>query len=335
MAVLKHKSQWWKGEITIKYDLKKIALVLLTIVAICAALAAIYYIGVGIWAVLKFIGTNWLWFAGAGIVILILYLLSKCKFKAPKMKMGDKTKKWLKWFLAIIAIIVIALLCFKSCDSSVSEDETATSTPVEVVIDETYYKAFDRVVVARAYLDGVQNSGEKSKRALVGLKYINGKAAVDTIFEGKTYEEAKTIVANEWKPIVLENLTNQALTEEQMAVVILVAMRNGKYGFQKSDFLKEVNNGNKNAEKFIYLHKANGEKRILKEEAKQYIYMLRLLWNGNITTKNLLDMPSHSYRGLSVGEIYTKNGDIIFNDNIHNKLQSGENKTPKEALELF
>ena len=45
-------------------------------------------------------------------------------------------------------------------------------------------ESFDYVVTSRAYLDGVQNAGDKINRALVGLKYVDGKPVV-TALPGK------------------------------------------------------------------------------------------------------------------------------------------------------
>ena len=72
--------------------------------------------------------------------------------------------------------ILCLIFCFRSCnkEDKIIDDGVVVidnSKDFERQFDET----FDYVVISRAYLDGVQNAGDKIKRALVGLKYVDGK----------------------------------------------------------------------------------------------------------------------------------------------------------------
>lgn len=99
---------------------------------------------------------------------------------------------------------------------------------------QVYDNSFDRVIVARAYLDGVQTTVSKDcPRALVGFKFINNQPVKNFNFTGMTYEQAIQVVAEDWKPLVVDNLSADVkLSEQQMAVVTLVAMRMGKTDFR-------------------------------------------------------------------------------------------------------
>ena len=109
-------------------------------------------------------------------------------------------------------------------------------------------------------------------------------------------------------------------------------MRNGKYGFVKSDFLQAVNAGERNAK--MDLHTAKGSKRQLHDEAKQYLWVLYNIWNGHISVDDIIDLPMFSYKGIAVQQMYDADGNPIFNDKLDLRLKRGLNRTPRKALEL-
>ena len=346
-----------------RYNLKTVAKCLIALIVLAVAGFGLYWAGIGLWALLGYIwagicwffgglwsiicwffgglwsvlcwlAAQWLWFLGAALLGLIGWLLSKINWKMPERKPSDNKErdwKWLWAILAVLLLLLLGLLLFKSCSSSESNGNSSELV-APTISSEAYNIAFDKVVTTRAYLDGVQNGETKTERALVGLKFVNGESVTKMTFAGKTYEEAKAIIAKDWEPVIRNNV-HANLTEDQLVVVTLFAMRNGKYGFEKSDFLKSVNAGEFNVNTMA-LHKANGSKRELRDEAKQYLWVLKNLGNGNLSCDELLDYPSFSYKAISVSRMYGEDGALIFNDSLKARLQRGNYPTPRKALEL-
>ena len=236
--------------------------------------------------------------------------------------------------LAVVLLIVLAVVwSWRSCQNR--NEPLPVVTEIESP-EETYNRAFDDVVIARAYLDGVQTEVDaKCPRALVGFKFINDKPVKDYDFNGKTYEEAVKIVAEDWKPLVVGSLNeNVRLSEQQMAVVTLAAMRMGKNGFKRSTFLKKLNEGvAEDAGLWLLLQTPDGEIRETGEEPLQYFYVLRLLWEHKIEVRELLDMPMFSYRNIKVKALYT---DVQpeYGKEEERLLAEGDFPTPREALGL-
>lgn len=236
--------------------------------------------------------------------------------------------------LAVVLLIVLAVVwSWRSCQNR--NEPLPVVTEIESP-EETYNRAFDDVVIARAYLDGVQTEVDaKCPRALVGFKFINDKPVKDYDFNGKTYEEAVKIVAEDWKPLVVGSLNeNVRLSEQQMAVVTLAAMRMGKNGFKRSTFLKKLNEGvAEDAGLWLLLQTPDGEIRKTGEEPLQYFYVLRLLWEHKVEIRELLDMPMFSYRNIKVKALYT---DVQpeYGKEEERLLAEGDFPTPREALGL-
>lgn len=236
--------------------------------------------------------------------------------------------------LAVVLLIVLAVVwSWRSCQNR--NEPLPVVTEIESP-EETYNRAFDDVVIARAYLDGVQTEVDaKCPRALVGFKFINDKPVKDYDFNGKTYEEAVKIVAEDWKPLVVGSLNEDVrLSEQQMAVVTLAAMRMGKNGFKRSTFLKKLNEGvAEDAGLWLLLQTPDGEIRETGEEPLQYFYVLRLLWEHKVEIRELLDMPMFSYRNIKVKALYT---DVQpeYGKEEERLLAEGDFPTPREALGL-
>ena len=332
--------QWWRGRVTINfhYDLLKCLVFLVALVAVAAIGFGLYWLAVGLlWPALKLIWTGicwlagyWVWILGAVLLALIIWGLTKIKWPKHEQKEEKELKVWP--FLVLLLILLIGVFGLKYCSP---ENRRVRPQKSVVVTPESFDETFDWVVTTRAYLDGVQHSGSKANRALVGFKFVNGEPVTGKIFEGRTYEEAVKVVADDWRELIVESLEQTELSEQQLVAVTLFAMRNGKYGYTNSDFLHELQNGNtKGAETKMAIHKANGEKRPLGNEARQYLWMLMQIYNGNISYKDLLDMPILSYKALPLSLIYDENGKPVFSEAAVFMLKNGIYSTPREALEL-
>lgn len=334
--------KWYQGEITVRYNLLAIFKFVVSLLIIALVCYVIFILGKGLWwcfektaPVFIWIGDNWWWLllsllGLSGLIWAWLKGLFKRRPKTERPQRKSKKSNW--WWLLLPLLLLLGILFFwRGC-----EKEAIVEKDPKKQQEIVYEKSFDKVIIARAYLDGVQKETSKTcPRALVGFKFINDKSAKDYNFEGMTYDESVRIVANDWKPLVLNNLSpDVVLSEQQMVVVTLAAMRMGKYGFPRSTFLKKVNEGDfKGATNWLLLQTENGEIRKLGEEPTQYFYMLRVLWNEEIMVDELLDLPMFSYRALSVQKLYN-NGSYIWNNEIKGRLSFGYNTTPRVALEL-
>lgn len=315
---------WWQGSLTVNYNLKVLLLIL------CFPFILLYVLGsylvdglVWLWShALKpfgFIVWGWLvlfwdWFTGL------------FKRTAPDNPAAERKKEnaW-HWIGAAVVLVLLIVALWHSCSNSM---KSGFADMPEVVYDE----AFDNVVTVRAYLDGVQESvDEDCPRALVGFKFINDKPVTEYDFSGLTYEESVDVVAQDWRPLVLNHLNSEVkLTNKQMVVVTLAAMRMGGRRFANSTFLAKVNEGNlEEAGKWLKI-----EDRTTGDEPKQYFYVLQALWNNDLSVDELLDFPMYSYKGISVDDMYDTNGDYVFNKEIRAKLERGGYPTPAEALGL-
>lgn len=326
---VKTDGAWWKGEVTFRYNLLIPLLVFL-------------YIGKGIvWLIKKLIeGIKKIFpflillFCTVGAALLAFWKWFKSLFKRKSStgEPSENSRRYWWWLLPFLLLLAIILFCWKSC---IPEKENVTVTPETP--GQIYDHSFDKVVIARAYLDGVQKTvSSNCPRALVGFKFINDKPVKEYNFNGLTYEQSVAIVASNWKPVVLDNLNpGIALSEQKMAVVTLAAMRMGKNGFRKSDFLKKVNEGDfEGAVNSLLLKTADGHIRKTGDEPKQYFYVLRLLWQDQLDIDKLADFPMFSYKAVSVKEMYNTQGNHLFNGKILERLNSGHRQTPREALEL-
>lgn len=331
--------RWWKGEFKVKYNLLLLLRLLLKIIILPFLLLA--WLLKKIWQ-----GLRWLWdniapFIGClGVLIFVFWEWLKGLFKRkPKVHIERTEEEKLgRNLLSYIGVLLFLLLfaCFLFWRSCSDEEEDLKIS--RVLIEDVYNESFDDVVIARAYLDGVQDdiSHSNCPRGLVGLKFINDKPVEEYDFNGMTYDEAVKIVATDWRPLVLDNLSPDIrLSEQQMVVITLTAMRMGKNGFPRSTFLEKVNEGKfDEATKWLLLQKRDGEIRKTKDEPKQYFYVLRLLWEEQIQVKELMDLPMFSYKATPINVMYDKDGQHVFNDSIKQMLKKGSQTTPRKALKL-
>lgn len=324
-----------------RYNLKTLTKLLLLLLILAVAVIVVILVGKGLillWEGITYIVPKiwpYLCAAAAGVLLALTYkwwgrLLSKLKRrkKVRPQQRGEKQKGKRIWLviLPLLALILLISLLWRSCGSE--EKQQAV---------QVYELSFDNVIIGRAYLDGVQKEvPNECPRALVGFKFINDQPVKDYNFYGMTYDEAVFVVSQDWKPLVVDNLSPAiVLSRQQMAVVTLAAMRMGKYGFLRSTFLEKINDGNlEEAGEWLLLQDAKGEIRKTGSEPKQYFYMLRLLWENEITINELLDMPMFSYKAVSVDKMYDQSGKYIFNEEIRKELKKGSFQTPRKALEL-
>lgn len=239
-------------------------------------------------------GLCWLWTLLAAFV---LWLVSLFKFnrkpREPKQKEPRKplNLKWLPWVLGIAAILLIIM--FWPSPKDMTPQITSVNKVVEVLPRQT--------AIGRAYLDGEKN--------LLGCKYIFGKKA-QKFLEGKennltTFESVSDA---SWVAQVDELLNPEIkahLSDEQIAVITLIAMRNGEYGFPASKFLKLVNQGDFDAAaEEIWIFDKDGKPRQLNEEGKLYTWCLWALWKEHITFDELWSAEHFGYKSLNIKELY-------------------------------
>lgn len=328
-------------DVIFRLNLKIIAKILLALVLLALVAFVGYWLFQGvvwvcsaIWSGMCWLASQWMWFLGISLLALLIWGLSKINWKNVKApKVSPKTGRTLLWALATIILLLLCFLAFRSCgDDKVQPEKVVIINDKE--FEREFNEAFDYVVTSRAYLDGVQNADDKIARALVGLKYVDGKSVSPRDFAGKTYDEAVKVIAKDWRGLVQESLNGTQLSKQQLVTLTLFAMRNGKYGFVESDFLKAVKSGEPDAESKMSLHKANGDKRELGTEAKQYLWVLNNMWKGNISVEMLLDLPSFSYKNIPLNEMYNEEGEAQWNNALLQKLRQSYGQTPREALSL-
>ena len=328
-------------DVIFRFNLKMIAKILLALLVLALVafvgywlFQGVVWVGSAMWSGLCWLASQWIWILGILLLALLIWGLSKINWKSVKApKVSPKLGRALLWLLAALLLLFLCFLAFRSCgdDQNLPKQEITIN---DKEFEREFNEAFDYVVTSRAYLDGVQNADDKIARALVGLKYVDGKSVSPHDFAGKTYDEAVKVIAKDWRGLVQERLDDTQLSKQQLVILTLFAMRNGKYGFVKSDFLEAVKAGEPNAEDKMALHKANGQKRELGVEAKQYLWVLKNMWKGNITAEMLLDLPMFSYKNIPLSEMYNEKGEALWNDALLQKLRQHSGQTPREALGL-
>ena len=183
------QGQWWKGSMVINYNLALVAKLLLALAIIAAILFVGYWLVMAGWSALCWLVSQWKWILGILALILLFWLLSAInwkKVKMPKMpQVPANTKKWIWRMLAAVLLILLFIWGLKNCGGG-NDDNIVVIEQTAAVTNERFDEAFDYVVTSRAYLDGVQEKGDRINRALVGLKYVNGKSVTPQDFQGKT-----------------------------------------------------------------------------------------------------------------------------------------------------
>ena len=333
---IKTNGKWWKGEVVLGYNLRTLVLLLGAVLALAATglllwglwcLLGLLWDGLcwllsALWVGICWLASKWLWLLGAAALAALIWALSRIKWeRKPHDHKEWKTPRWLWWALAALLLLLLAFLLFRSCGSDKDNDPTPIEAPEAI-----YEAAWDDVVVLRAYLDGVQDTTLNGRR-WVGIKNVGLRPVGDAKVAGTTYEASEEIVSEDWKTLIFQLVEKpESLSRDQMAGVILYAMRCGRYGFAKSDFLADINLGNMDKAKkdITLLHKANGAPRTNGQEAKQYLWVVKQVFCGNFTADQAVDLPMFSYKTLNVETATT--ADLL------NAKSSW--RTPRQALGL-
>jgi hypothetical protein len=209
--------------------------------------------------------------------------------------------------LAILVCIFIILAAFFRGCSQINEVQPEpviieleapffAETKVEVI---ERYTDLEATVVIRMYLDGIQAVvNSEYPRALVGLKYINGQTVEGYQIKTTIWEDAKKVISQDWP---LEHCPE--LTQPKRVAVKLAEMRMGPTGFKNSTLFQKLQDKKFDEAGDYFLLEYNGKPRRMGMEAKQYLYILRLLWEEEISIEDLESFPSFSYRRLPLEKL--------------------------------
>lgn len=325
--MIKHllsKKGWWKGEVRIPYNLMWaliiLGILLLPVVLVLVIVAAILY---GLWwlvcKVLNWLIAFWRWLCPY-LAAFWAWLRGLFHRKPREKKQEEKKEKKNWWWLLLLLLLLMLLLLglFKWCSG---KEETTPAVPEQIA----YQTAWNDALYARVFLDGLREDA-----TLAGYKYRDGKPAKDADFNGDAANEAWCVMYEEWLPILQNNITVELMPDQKVAAW-LYALRSGKYGFAKSDFVKFVNAGDmaKAGEALMKIHKANGQVREAGDELQSYLYTIRLIWDGKISIEELKDCHCFSYKAYPVTQGYQPQElvDVIKTKNPLNA------QTPRELLD--
>lgn len=268
-------------------------------------LASLAYLILFIWQAIQ-----WLW---ALLVAFIRWIISLFKRKQREPKPEEPRKplnlKWLPWVLGIVAVILVIMFWPNPKDV----------TPQIITVNKVAEILPRQTAIGRAYLDGEKN--------LLGCKYIFGKKAQEFL-EGKennltTFESVSDA---SWVAQVDELLKPEIkaqLSDDKIAVITLMAMRNGEYGFKASKFLTLVNQGDFDAAaEEIWIFDKDGKARTLNEEGKLYTWCLWALWKEELSFEKLWEAEYNGYKNLKVEELYPSGDrhDRIFRDEFNETI---------------
>ena len=149
-------------------------------------------VGAGIY----WLSQQWLWLLGLALLALLIWGLSKINWhniSISKPQVSPKFGRYLLMILEVLALLALCFFGFKSCGGQ-SQDTLIENEQITIEESDAFFTKFDKVfyyvVTSRAYLDGVQQTSDRINRALVGLKYVDGKPVKASDFSGKTYDEA-------------------------------------------------------------------------------------------------------------------------------------------------
>lgn len=284
-----------KSEISLVFGFSWLLALLGFILYLITALLLIIWKGIKWFFVLLWEACKWLYTL---LAAFILWLISLFKRNPREPKPEEPRKplnlKWLPWVLGLVAILLIIM--FWPNPKKIEPQITPVNKIVEILPRQT--------AIGRAYLDGEKN--------LLGCKYILGRKA-QKFLEGKennltTFESVSDASWVAQVDELLKPEIKSRLSDNQIAVITLIAMRNGEYGFPVSKFLALVNEGNfEAAAEEIWIFDKNGKPRQLNEEGKLYTWCLWALWKEYITFDELWNAEHLGYKNLDVMELYSGN----------------------------
>lgn len=275
----------FRVEIGLNINLKLLLLPLWLLMLLVA------YLAEAIWWGIQMLVKGIMWLAKkVWLVLLAIWAWLLGLFNKKSQPSATTESNWKRWFLLLL-LLLLALgggyVIYKYITKPTPEPIEEVIT-VEEQVAETVESVWDDVLVARIYLDykGADNAG--------GLKYVKGEKAKKI-----TMEQLANIIDVDWKKLVKDNV-KVVLTKQQMTTTILLAMRMGQNGFPKSKFLELINKGDfDEATEHIVLYDASGrERKNVGTEQKQYLRVLRLMWEEQLYVSEMMDFHHHSYKAV-------------------------------------
>lgn len=319
---------------TMTVNFKVLGLILALLLGLSLVGFILYWLGVGIVALVKFIWSIKWWVLGAILLGLLIWLLTKVNWKAlhlPESKSSETKERNLKWIwavLALLAIILLGALLFKGCD----REEKPVATVTEEVTEERFKEPGDWVMLD-AYLSEAFN-----------VKYVDFKR-FDSYDKILSYDErlqafdAEAYYAD-WGRL-FPYFEGKRFNDNQLAALKRYGLWCGLAGFEKSPLCIKLQNGEEVlSSDLAVVYTAEGKERQYsrassKEHAKKYAWVLMNVFDGNITIEELLDYPVKSFEKLSVEDMYDAEGNYVFNQEFKAKLKTENgNRTTREVLGL-
>lgn len=323
-----------KFSVIINFKLLGLIAVILAILAIAGF--GLYWLGVGVIALAKFLWSIKWWLLGTGLLALLIWALSKVNWKGitlPERKPRKNQERrlgWLWWLLGVFALIILGALLFKGCER---DDQTTTITSKAEVVTQERFKEPSDWIMLDAYLDGGFN-----------VKYANYKkfASYGKVLSYEERLQAFDVNAYyaDWSKL-FPYFEGKSFNDNQLAALKRYGLWCGLAGFEKSPVCKKLQNGEKVlSSDLAVVYTANGKEREYemkanKEHSQKYAWVLMNIFDGNLTIDELLDYHVKSYEAISVNEMYNAKGKYIFNKELREKLQKPNgNSTTKEILGL-
>lgn len=310
--------------------LAALAVIALLLTGACFGL---YWLGVGIVALAKFLWSIKWWLLGATLVALLIWALTKVNWRGSNRERQERKLTWLWWLLGILALLLMSALLFKGCERDEEEPTSAiVSSKAEEVTEERFKEPGDWIMLD-AYLDGGFN-----------VKYADYKR-FESYGKMLSYEERLSAFDVEayyadWGKL-FPYFEGKRFTDNQLAALKRYGLWCGLAGFEASPACTKLQAGEKlTASDLALVYTRAGEARsyetsAAKERALKYSWVLMNVFDGNISIQELLDYPIKSYVAVSVDEMYDANGNYIFNQKIVEKLkQPNGNQTTRELLGL-
>lgn len=310
-------------------NFKLLGLILALLLGLSLVGFILYWLGVGIVALVKFIWSIKWWGLGAIILGLLIWLLTKVNWKAlhlPEGKPREAKERNLKWIWAVLGVLAILLgvLLFKGCDKE---------EPIAPVVTPERFKEPGDWVMLDAYLSEAFNVKyvDFKKFASYGkvLSYDERLQAFDT----EAYYE-------DWGRL-FPYFEGKTFNDNQLAALKRYGLWCGLAGFEKSPVCMKLQNGEEVlASDLAVVYTAEGEERQYsrtssKEHALKYAWVLMSVFDGNITIEELLDYPVKSFEKISVEDMYDAEGNYVFEPEFKARLKTENgNRTTREVLGL-
>ncbi|MBE6452479.1 MAG: hypothetical protein E7012_03200 [Alphaproteobacteria bacterium] len=292
---------------------------------------SLYWLGVGIIALVKFIWSMKWWVLGAILLGLLIWLLSK-KIRTINLSRESKEQNIMAALalLLIFAIILLGTLLFKGCDREQKPVDTVTVT--EEVTEERFKEPSDWVMLD-AYLSESFN-----------VKYVNFKKFASY---GKVLSYNERLQAFDTEAYYADwgrlfpYFEGKTFNDNQLAALKRYGLWCGLAGFERSPICQKLQNGEEVlASDLAVVYTAEGKEREYsqksnKKHARKYAWVIMNIFDGNITIEEVLDYPVKSFEKLAVEDMYDAEGNYIFNQELKAKLrEENGNRTTREVLGL-